>query len=91
MLFLFTMGMTAGIVVTLNDDAHAIWKCGWECTFQTICSLDTGTYCDDCPGDYIVYKKSTCAGGPLNCPNINEPIACWNGNPPCFFRICDIL
>jgi hypothetical protein len=79
---LFVFGMTFGIVLTLNEDAMAIDECSWECQFRLYCSSTTGPNCGGY-APYYVFRKSTCTGGPLNCPFVNEWIGCWSGVEPC--------
>lgn len=87
MLFLFTMGMTAGIVVGLSDTAQAIGQCSGPCLSKTTCSLDTGPACTNPSQPYYVYVESTCTGGPLNCPWVHkQQCDCWNGVDPCRIR-----
>ena len=83
---LVVFGMSLGIVVSLNEDAQAVYECVWQCTFKTKCTTQTGPECPGtCPPSAIYYirKTSTCTGGPLNCPYVNEVIGCWNGEEPC--------
>lgn len=89
--FLFIFGVTFGIVVTLNDTAEAAYQCAFLCTFTQYCSTVTGPDCP-CHGTgtaiYYVYHRSTCTGGPLNCPYVNEWTGCWTGNQPCIAQSC---
>jgi hypothetical protein len=83
-MLVFVFGATTGIVIGLNDNAQAIDQCAWQCLFRTECSLDTGPECTHPNIPYLVYRHSTCAGGPLNCPFIRDQvIGCWNGVEPC--------
>ncbi len=84
--FALTFTLALGITVMMtNNDALAIWQCSWECTFNTYVSNDfgDGVICD--LDQYYVYKKSTCAGGPLNCPNEKWIVGCADPGFP-FWR-----
>jgi hypothetical protein len=81
--FLFVFGLTAGMVVGLNENAAAIEQCAGPCLVTTYCSLHTGALCPDPSKPYYVYLKALCAGGPGNCPFIYEQCDCWNGVEPC--------
>jgi hypothetical protein len=83
--FLLVLGLGIGITVAMTEDAHAIWECQWQCLFTTTWSHTTVPECPgNCPDGmiYAIYKKSTCAGGPLNCPNLNYVFGCWDGVEP---------
>jgi hypothetical protein len=83
--FLVVFGLTLGAVLSLNQDANAVSLCSWRCTFKTTWTTLTGPECPGiCQPDmiYKITRRSTCAGGPLNCPFVNEVIGCWNGTDP---------
>lgn len=81
-LFLFTLGMTTGIVVSLGENAYAGEQCYFECLYKNYCSLDTGPECS-APFPYYVYRVDACMGGPLNCPQYQVLIGCWTGSGTC--------
>lgn len=83
--FLVVFGLTAGIVLSLNEDANAVYLCSWQCTFVTSWTTSTGPECPGtCPSSmiYKITRRSTCVGGPLNCPFVKEVIGCWDGEEP---------
>jgi len=80
--FLVVFGLTLGIVLSLNEDANALYQCAWECAFKTTWTTYTGPECPGtCPSSmiYKITRRSTCVSGPLNCPYVNEVIGCWDG------------
>jgi hypothetical protein len=81
--FLVVFGLTLGIVLSLNENANASVECTWHCTFKVTWTNQTGPLCPgNCPAgmtNYIV-RRSTCTGGPFNCPFVNEVIGCWDPN-----------
>ncbi len=81
-LFVVAFGLALGMTVMFHTPAKAIWVCDYQCLFRTECTTQTGPLCGGST-PYYVYKKSTCAGGPLHCPNVYEWIGCWNGTLPC--------
>jgi hypothetical protein len=85
-MFLFVFGITAGMVVGLNEGAEAIDQCWGPCMVTNICSLHTGPLCPNPYAPYYVYVKSLCTGGPKNCPWVYEQCDCWNGVEPCRIR-----
>ena len=84
-LFLFTFAATFGFVLSFNEEALAGPQCDFACLWELDMSDDTGPECPgNCrPGEiYIIWKKSTCSGGPLNCPNFKVATGCWDGVGP---------
>ncbi|MDD4051447.1 MAG: hypothetical protein PHR28_06070 [candidate division Zixibacteria bacterium] len=85
-LFLAVFGLTLGITFMTYEPAAAIDECEYQCLYNDYCSYDTYSECY-APRPYVVYRTSTCAGGPLDCPFLrSEPVGCWNGTPPCIWR-----
>ncbi len=83
--FLVVFGMTLGILLSLNEDAHAMYECSYRCTFRTTWTTSTGPECPGtCPQGmiYKITRRSTCLAGPLNCPYVYEVIGCWDGVNP---------
>jgi hypothetical protein len=80
--FLLVFGMTLGVLLSFNEDANAIGLCSWRCGLKMDWTHQTGELCPGtCPASdiYYVYLRSTCIGGPLNCPWVNNFSGCWDG------------
>jgi len=57
-MFLFVFGITAGLVVGLNENAAAIDQCQGPCLITTYCSLHTGSLCTNPAKPSLAYRRS---------------------------------
>lgn len=83
--FLVVFGLTLGIVLSLNENANAMWECTGQCTFKITWTTATGPECPGICPEGMIYKitrRSTCLAGPFNCPFVNDVIGCWDGSEP---------
>jgi hypothetical protein len=82
-LFVFTLSLTMGFVISFNDSANALYQCSYYCLKEYNCSNDTGPLCTDPEKPYYVYRQSSCLGGPLNCTFVKIFMYCWDGESQC--------